>query len=295
LHRIAYRYQRTIERAVEVRGFGYLTGADVRLRFCPAPEHTGVVFIRTDLPGSPSLAARVANVTGTNRRTTLGRPPVLVELVEHVLASLAGMKIDNCFIELNAPEPPGLDGSAQGFVTALKQAGLRLQNARRAIWTVNEPVSVSEGGGRLTLHPFPDTRLRVTYLLDYGPQSPIVLQRHTEDAVPEGFLNGLAMCRTFLLDSEAEALRKQGLGAKTSMGDLLVFGPRGPIDNELRFGNEPARHKGLDIVGDLSLLGHDLVGHVVGYRSGHSHNVRLVRRLLAEIEQAQPTVARLAA
>jgi UDP-3-O-acyl N-acetylglucosamine deacetylase len=293
VHRIGFRYQRTIGRPADVVGTGFLTGATVRLRFRPAPAHAGVVFVRADLKGAPEVAASVHNVTGTNRRTTLGTPPAQVELVEHVLAALAGMRIDNCRVEVNAPEPPGLDGSAARFVAALAEAGVVLQSARREVWAPTRPVTVRDGAASLTLAPGgPGLRgLRVSYLLDFGPRSPIPSQRHTEVISPEGFCNGVMACRTFLLEEEAEALRRQGLGARTTWADLLVFGPRGPIRNRLRYANEPARHKVLDVVGDLALFGRDLCGHVVGCRSGHALNVALVRRLTEELAAGRPARA----
>jgi UDP-3-O-acyl N-acetylglucosamine deacetylase len=277
--RQSYRYQRTIARPAEVRGTGFLTGADVRLRFVPAPPCSGVVFVRTDLRPRAHVAAHITNVTGTRRRTTLGHAPAQVGLVEHVLASLAGLRIDNCLIELDAPEPPGLDGSARGFVAALLAAGLKRQPARRSVWCVEESVALEANGATLALHPTGDEGLTLSYFLDYGLASPIGRQVHTQTLTPAGFAGGLAPCRTFILESEAAELRRQGLGARTTEADLLVFGPRGPVDNTLRFANEPARHKVLDMVGDLSLLGVDLCGHVVAYRSGHPLNVELAREL----------------
>ncbi len=295
MRRLGLRCQRTIARTVEVRGVGFITGAAVRLRFEPAPAGTGIVFIRTDLAGSPQIAATIENVTGTQRRTTLGRPPVHVELVEHVLAALAGLRIDTCLVELDAPEPPGLDGSARGFARALRQAGTQQQNEERAIWTVDRPVSVGHREARITLYPESEDRLRLSYLLDYGWQSPLSVQRHTHDATPEGFLNGLCECRTFLLQEEAEQFRAQGLGKRTSWKDLLVFGKKGPIHNRLRFADEPARHKLLDLIGDLSLAGVDLRGHLVAYRSGHTLNVELARKLQREMQDGACKPLRMAA
>jgi UDP-3-O-acyl N-acetylglucosamine deacetylase len=294
VRRHCYRYQRTLARPVEVHGVGFLTGANIRLRFRPAPPATGVVFIRTDLRPAVHIPARVEHVTGTSRRTTLGHPPAQVGLVEHVLAALAGLRLDNCWVDLNAPEPPGLDGSALGFVEALRAAGAVLQPARRAVWRVEEPVVVRQAGATLALHPAEDDTLRVSYLLDYGLGSPIGRQVATRVITPEHFANDLAHCRTFLLEHEAVELRRQGLGARTTAADLLVFGPRGPIDNRLRCADEPARHKVLDVVGDLSLLGEGLVGHVVAYRSGHPLNIALVRTLRQRL-RAERTVQRLAA
>jgi UDP-3-O-acyl N-acetylglucosamine deacetylase len=279
VRRHSERWQRTITDSAEVHGLGFLTGAMVRLRFLPAPPSTGVVFVRTDLRPRVHVPARLDWVTGTQRRTTLGEPPAEVGLVEHVLAALAGLRIDNCYVELNAPEPPGLDGSARRFVDALCRARPVVQPARREISTVDAPVIVEQNGATLTFHPPEKDELRISYILDYGKKSPISWQMHTETMTPDCFVADVANCRTFILESEAVELRQQGLGSRTTAADLLVFGRDGPIDNELRFANEPARHKILDIVGDLSLLGCDLRGHVVAYRSGHPLNMELVRCL----------------
>jgi UDP-3-O-acyl N-acetylglucosamine deacetylase len=289
------RFQRTIARPVQVTGTGFLTGATVRLRFLPAPPSCGVVFVRTDLRPRVEIPARVTRVTGTHRRTTLGREPAEVGLVEHVLAALAGLRIDNCFVELDAPEPPGLDGSARAFVDGLIDAGIVRQVERRPVWCVGEPVVLRSGGATLAVHPGDYGALTISYFLDYGPQAPIARQVHTQTVTPAGFVCDLAPCRTFILESEAEELRRQGIGARTTVADLLVFGSRGPIDNTLRFANEPARHKVLDLVGDLSLLGADLCGHVVAYRSGHPMNVELVQRLHERIAPAATSSLRLAA
>jgi len=280
--RLSYRAQRTIARAVEVSGTGFLTGATVCLRFLPAPPDAGIVFVRVDLRSQPRIPAQSHNVTGTERRTTLGHAPAQVGLVEHVLAALAGLRIDNCVVELNAPEPPGLDGSAGQFVKTLRQAGIVPQAAPRPIWHIEQPVLLASGTASLAVHPASGNDLVVSYFLDYGPRSPIGRQVHTQPITPTSFAQELASCRTFLLEAEALELRRQGLGSQTTMADLLVFGPHGPIDNRLRYANEPARHKALDIVGDLALLGIDLAGHVVACRSGHPLNAALVRALLRQ-------------
>jgi UDP-3-O-acyl N-acetylglucosamine deacetylase len=293
--RLSYRYQRTLARPAEVQGVGFLTGACVRLAFKPAPPSTGVVFVRTDLGPGARVSASVEQVTGTHRRTTLGRPPVQVSLVEHVLAALAGLRLDNCYVELDGPEPPGLDGSARQFVDLLRGCGTVLQPARRGVWGVETPVVVRQGGATLALHPAHTQGLRASYILDYGRTAPIGRQIHTQDITPESFTSELADCRTFLLEAEAAELRRQGLGARTTAADLLVFGPRGPINNRLRHPDEPARHKVLDLVGDLSLLGHDVAGHVVAYRSGHPLNVELVRTLSRHMGYHESPVRRQAA
>jgi UDP-3-O-acyl N-acetylglucosamine deacetylase len=283
---IGYRHQRTLAAEATVEGVGLVTGVRVRVRLRPAPADTGLVFRRTDRPAAPPLPALAASVTDTRRRTTLGPAASGVTLVEHLLATLAGLRIDNCRIELDGPEPPGLDGSAAGFVAAVVRAGAAVQPARRAIRSAAAPVVVSDGGATVGIHPADQPGLRVSYLLDYGPLGPIPRQTFTLDARPADFAREVAPCRTFVTAAEAEALRAQGVGKHLAARDLLVFGHRGPIDNTLRFADEPARHKVLDLIGDLALCGFDLAGHVVAYRSGHALNVELARELAARAANA---------
>jgi len=273
------RQQRTLGRPAEVRGVGFLTGADVRLRFLPAPPSSGVVFVRTDLRPRATVAAHIDQVTGTRRRTTLGHPPAQVGLVEHVLAALAGLRVDNCVVELNAPEPPGLDGSAGAFVDALLAAKAVLQPAWRPVLGVTELVTVTADGASLALGPGRSDQFVVSYFLDYGSCSPLGRHTCTRRITPQTFAHELARCRTFLLEQEAAELRRQGVGLRVTTSDLLVIGPHGPIDNQYRYADETARHKVLDVVGDLALLGADLCGHVVAYRSGHPLNIALLRAL----------------
>lgn len=291
MRRICYRYQRTIARSAEVQGVGFLTGAMVTLRFHPAPPNSGVVFARADLGANARIPARVDQVTGTQRRTTLGKPPLQVGLVEHVLAALYGLRIDNCLVELNALDPPGMDGSARHFCEALLNAGITLQAARREVWTVSQPLTIKHNGAAISLYPPAVDEFKLSYTLDYGNDSPIGRQSHTQIVTPELFATELADHRTFILESEEQELRRQGLGKHTTTADLLVFGPRGPIDNRVRRANEPARHKVLDMLGDISLFGHDLRGHVVAYRSGHSLNVELVRALAREMNMKPQRLA----
>jgi UDP-3-O-[3-hydroxymyristoyl] N-acetylglucosamine deacetylase len=276
---IAYRYQRTLVKSAIVAGAGFVTGKPATARFHPAPPGTGRVFRRVDLPGAPTVAAAVESVTGTQRRTTLGPPESGVTLVEHVLAALAGLRIDNCVVELDAPEPPGLDGSSHGFVKALLAAGVTNQPARHPIYATTEPIIVRAPGATLAIHPTTTPELRASYRLDYGFAAPIPPQTHTLAVSPASFAQDLACCRTFLTEVEAAALRAQGIGKHLTPADLLVFGHRGPLENRTRFADEPARHKILDLIGDLALCGFDLAGHVVAYRSGHALNVELARTL----------------
>jgi len=276
---IGYRPQRTLASTAEIEGVGFITGAHVRVRFRPAPGNTGIVFRRSDQPEAAAIAARVESVTSTDRRTTLGTPSRGVTLVEHLLAALAGLRIDNCAIDLDGPEPPGLDGSADAFVIALARVGAVLQSARRPIYTPSAPIVVARDGATIALHPRGETELRASYHLDYGVFAPIPRQTYTLDVDPGSFAREVAPCRTFVTAAEAETLRAQGIGKHLTAGDLVVFGNRGPIRNRLRYADEPARHKVLDMIGDLALCGFDLAGHLVAYRSGHALNVELARQL----------------
>lgn len=276
-----HRAQRTLAGTVTVDGVGFVTGARVRVRVRPAPADTGIVFRRTDRPGSAPVPAHAAFVTDTRRRTTLGPAATGVTLVEHLLAALSGLRIDNCEIEIDGPEPPGLDGSAGEYAAAIVACGAVVQPARRPVWGTAAPVVITAGGATIGLHPSPEPGLRVSYLLDYGNFGPIHRQVFTLDVRPDEFVREVAGCRTFVTEAEAQALRDQGIGRHLTAADLLVYGPNGPIGNRVRFADEPARHKVLDILGDLALCGADLTGHVVAYRSGHALNVQLALRLAA--------------
>lgn len=270
------RSQRTLVNDAVVSGVGFVTGAPVELRLRSAEPDAGISFRRVDLPGHPVVAARIDHVVSRSRRTTLQSGSAVVEMVEHVLAALAGLEVDNCQIELNAGETPGLDGSSGPFVDAIRAAGIIEQNVPRRSFVVDQSYTVRDGDAILAIHPPTSDGFAVQYYLDYGPRSPIPRQSYFTRITPHRFDQELARSRTFLLLEEADALRKQGIGGRATPRDLLVFGPTGPIDNQLRFDDEPARHKILDVVGDLALLGCDLVGHVVAHKSGHKLNVSLV-------------------
>jgi len=292
--KMGYRHQRTLARMASIAGPGMVTGAPVQVRLHPAPENTGVVFVRSDRPGYPVIPARAEWVTSTQRRTTLGGGEAAVTLVEHLLATLAGLRVDNCVIELDGPEPPGLDGSAAGFVDCVLEAGYELLPARRSVWAVQESVVVQQGGATVAVHPASTdapNELLATYMLDYGADSDIPRQSHTMKVSPETFAREVADCRTFVLEREALTLRSVGVGRHLTAKDLLVFGSHGLIENKLRHANEPARHKVLDLIGDLSLCGVDLIGHVVAYRSGHSLNVNLARALIVKARESGADIA----
>ncbi len=271
------RCERTLAHEVSVRGISFLSGLDVTLRFRPAAAGTGLVFIRADLPGCPEVPARVAHVIPRPRRTTIERGAARVEMIEHVLAALGGLHIDNCRIDIDGPETPGCDGSSLVFVEALTAAGLVSQDRPREILVLDQTVTVGAGAATLTAAPAAPGCLTLSYRLDYGPDSPIGSQSQTLDITPESFRRELASCRTFLLAAEADAMRQAGIGRRTTESDLLIFGPNGPIGNTLRYPDECVRHKMMDLLGDLALAGKDVFGHFLAERSGHQLNAALVR------------------
>ncbi|MEX2287706.1 MAG: UDP-3-O-acyl-N-acetylglucosamine deacetylase [Planctomycetaceae bacterium] len=275
------RMQQTIAGPAEISGVGFFTGADVTLRFLPAAAGHGIAFQRTDRPGTAPIPAIIAYAVPRRRRTAIEHQGVAVEMTEHVLAALAGLRIDNCLVELNAPEPPGCDGSSRAFAEALLEAGIVVQDEPRTVHVIESPFRVGEDVDRAEIAARPLSRgtLAISYHLDYGPRSPIPPQTLTVEISPETFVNELAFARTFVLESEVEALRAQGHGTRISARDLLVFGPDGVIDNQLRADDECVRHKILDCLGDFALLGCDIHGHVSAYRSGHQLNRELIHRL----------------
>ena len=288
------RSQRTIARPAEVRGVSFLAGRDVRVEFRPAPANAGIRFARVDLPGEPTVAAHVRQTVPRQRRTTLQDGPAVVEMVEHVMAALAGLRVDNCVVAIDGPETPGCDGSSLAFAEALLAAGIVEQpEGTRPVLVVDRPVTVRDGDAVLAAYPGGDPdSLVLSYHLDYGADSPIPRQSHFVAVTPESFRAELASSRTFLLDSEAQALRRAGIGSRTSERDLLIFGPAGVVGNELRYRDEPVRHKILDLLGDLALTGVDLAGHVVAHRSGHALNTALAAKLLEAAGQpASPPAA----
>ena len=277
------RRQQTIARSVTVSGMGFLTGADITLHFHPAPENTGIAFQRLDLPGTEPIPATLDFVVPRQRRTAISRGGATVEMTEHVMAALAGLQIDNCLVQLDGPEPPGGDGSSLHCVQALLDAGIETQSALRPLLVLEHDARVTgeREQGEITASAVPRRTLVITFELDYGPRSPIRPQQLTFEFSPELFITNFSFARTFILESEAAALKAQGYGSRITPRDLLIFGPNGPIENELRAWDECVRHKILDCVGDFALLGCDVHGHFRAYRSGHSLNHAICRQIAA--------------
>jgi UDP-3-O-acyl N-acetylglucosamine deacetylase len=281
------RNQRTIAGPVAVRGIGYWSGRDVRVEFLPAEADTGIVFVRDDLEGCPSVAATIENWLETPLRTNLRRGSVRVDMVEHVMAALAGLQIDNCQLRVNQPEMPGCDGSSLPLVEALRAAGIAEQNAARPQRIIRQIIRLGNQQSWIEARPCCSGETILQAELDYGSENPIGRQSLEISLSPESFRHELAASRTFVFQREAAALRERGLGQRVTCHDLLVFGPQGPIDNQLRFPDECVRHKLLDMVGDLALAGCDLIGRFVAYRGGHRLNAELVRAVLAQGEVRQ--------
>lgn len=281
---IHLRQQRTIAQPALVSSFGFWSGRDVTVQFRPAAPNTGVVFVRGDYEIPRRIPAQAEFRIEVPRRTTLSRDGATVEMVEHILAALAGMRVDNCEVWVDAPEMPGCDGSSLAFVEALKKAKVVEQNAQRPQMLVSEITRVGDEHCWVEARPSRSNALQVKYRLDYPDNIAIGRQSLELDITTESFCRDLAPARTFLVEQEAEWLQKQGLGTRVTYNDVLIFNESEPIDNELRFEDECVRHKVLDLVGDLALVGCDVVGKIIAHRSGHRLNAELVRALRTECQ-----------
>jgi UDP-3-O-[3-hydroxymyristoyl] N-acetylglucosamine deacetylase/3-hydroxyacyl-[acyl-carrier-protein] dehydratase len=278
--------QRTIGKEVFMNGLGIHTGEPVSIRVVPAPPDAGIVFVRTDLPHRPAIpvkSAQVVDVGKSVRRTTLSKDGVEVQTVEHFMASLWGAGIDNAYVEVTNHEMPGLDGSAIQFYQQLKAAGSVEQPLPRRFVTLREPLFVEEGDSSIVI--FPDRELRISYMLSYA--HPLLRSQFVSYAMngADSFEQKIAPARTFCLKEEAETLRAAGFGKGSNYDNTLVLGEQGVINNTLRFEDEFARHKILDLLGDLYLLGAHLRAHVIAVKSGHSLNVKLLKKLDQAMEQ----------
>jgi len=274
------RNQQTLGGTASVEGVGYWSGQDVRVEFHPAAVGTGLVFVRTDLPGSPRIPATIHHRAEAQRRTNLSAGEVTVEMVEHVLAALCGLQVDNCEIRVSRAEMPGCDGSSGPFVEAILAAGVVPQDAVRSQCVVQHTVRVGDDKSWIEVRPCCSRKTVLHYELDYGPGNAIGRQSRELILSPDSFRQELASCRTFIFKAEAEVLQGRGLCHRATFRDLLVFDADGPIDNTLRFPDECVRHKLLDMTGDLALAGCDLIGRFSAYRSGHHLNAELVRLLI---------------
>lgn len=280
------RTQRTIKSPVEINGIGLHTGEEVTVRFKPADPDTGVTFIRLDLEDQPRIPAHIDNVSRRLRRTSLRKEGAEIQTVEHLLAALAGLRIDNLEVELTGKEIPGVDGSALPFIEKLSQAGIMDQRVPKKCFTLESPVSVKNGESSLVALPSPEG-LSISYTLDYR-NAPFLRPQYLDvEITPEFFEEGLAPARTFCLESEVEDLKREGLGKGATPQNTLVVGESGVKENELRFSDEFVRHKVLDLLGDLFLLNMDLQAHILATKSGHSDNLELVKKILNVIQDME--------
>ncbi len=277
--------QKTIAREGSISGRGLFTGAQTTLKFKPAPVGHGVVFVRTDLARPVRIPALVQHVTKRTRRTAIKSGADAIETIEHCMAAVAGLGIDNVEIEIDGGEVPGVDGSCLPFVETLQNAGIVDQPADKQFLTITDPVEVRDGSATLIAAPPNADEFQILYDLDYGNVEPIKQQLLSYTLNPD-FPLQIAPARTFVTKHEAEMLRARGLGTHLQPGDVLVLDTTGPIGTEYRFPNECVRHKVLDLIGDLYLLGCPIRGRIVACKSGHSLNHALVRRL-GQMLQAQ--------
>ena len=279
--------QKTVKRSASLEGIGLHTGNKTRLTFKPAKPNEGYVFVRTDLPGNPRVKARVENVNLQDivLQTALGDGQVQIQTVEHVLAALVGMNIDNVIIEVNSNEPPVGDGSAKPFVDTLMEAGIETQDEPRRYLEITEPIWMLEDGIELAALPCP--RLEVTFKIDYDHPS-VGIRSASFWITPEIFQNKIANARTFCFLEDVEKIKEAGLIKGGSLENAIVVGDEGILNTGgLRYDDEICRHKILDVLGDFALLGMPIKAHIIAVRSGHVYNVRFVRKILEACRRAQ--------
>lgn len=268
--------QCTISKSVGLSGIGLHTGQKVNIKFKPAGDDQGIEFVRTDLDGKPRIKAHMSNLIERPRRTSIGIQNVEIHTIEHVLAALVGLGVDNIIIEMDAAELPGLDGSALPFLELLKKAGVKELSSPRNYFQPKEPLYMEEGDSSVMILPAND--FRISYTMSY-PNSLLKSQYASFDFSPKVFEKELAPSRTFCLQEEAEELTRQGLGKGANYENTVVVGENGIVDNTLRFEDEFVRHKICDLIGDLYLLGHPIKGHVIGIKSGHPLNIKLLKKI----------------
>ncbi len=262
--------QRTVARKVSCSGIGLHSGKKVKLTINPAPINHGIKFIRTDLPDCPSISAHFNMVVDTSLATVIGYNGFIVSTIEHLMASLAGLSIDNALIELDAYEVPIMDGSAEPFTALIKSAGIREQDGPRYFFVVKEPIEIAENGKSVSLYPAPT--FQITCLIEYD--HPLIqTQTFSSDINETVFEKEICSARTFGFLQEIEYLKSYGFAKGGSLDNAIVIDKFDIVNNDgLRYQDEFVRHKILDCIGDFSLLGMPILGHVVAKKSGHAFN-----------------------
>lgn len=302
--------QQTIKKSVSCNGIGLHTGVECTVTFKSAPENAGLRFVRTDVEGCPEIRADIDHVIDVSRGTTLEANGVRIHTVEHVLAAAMGLEIDNMLMELGNKEPPAMDGSSRDFVEALQSAGIATQKEPREYVEIYRDITYSDETKNVEIKVTPSDRFQITCIIDYKERWP-GYQNLTLQGLQD-FAHEVAPARTFCYLSEVEALRDRGLAKGGNLGNTLVVmdremdeeevrrlramfnieedivpGSNGILQGvELRFENEPVRHKALDLMGDLALLGMPVQGHVIAARSGHASHVEFVRKIRREYGRA---------
>ena len=272
--------QKTIQKEIEVKGKGIHSGKPVKVKFIPAGPNSGIIFRRVDLPDSPAIKADcdcILDGKVSPRHTSIGYRQVEVHTIEHLMSALAGLGIDNVIIEIDNSEVPALDGSATNFVTVLKEAGIEEQDSRRKTFVLKEAVWAEEGDA--FVYAFPSPKFKISYTLHHYNSAFLKTQYLDVDFNQEVFEKEISPCRTFVLEDETKSLLEQGFGKGANYDNTLVISDKGVIKNKLRYEDEFLRHKILDLVGDLYLLGRPVRAHVVAVRSGHYLNHQLVKKL----------------
>ncbi len=306
--------QHTIGKSVSLTGIGLHTGVPAKVTFNPAPENYGIRFVRTDLEGTPEIVADIDNVVDLARGTTIGSGDVRVYSIEHVMSCFAGLQIDNCRVDVEAQEIPLMDGSALPYVQLVQEAGIIEQQADREYITITEPLMYVNRDVALGI--FPLDHFRLTLEIDYN--YPALGAQYTTLFSLDEYINNFAPARTFCFLSEIEKLREGGLIKGGTLDSALVvqdveltgdhidymrrlFAYKGPIEpgengflnnTELRFYNEPCRHKALDIIGDLYLLGKPLKAHIIGARTGHAANIAGAKKIREFVNSQQTPAAK---
>lgn len=301
------RKQRTIRSSQSCDGVGLHTGVKTRITFHPAPENYGIRFIRSDIPGRTEIKADIDHVVDISRGTTIEENDVRIHTVEHALAAVSGLRIDNILIELTGKEPPVMDGSAKDFVECLIKAGIKLQKKERKVLEITRAVNYTNPYRDIDIHVIPSDRFRITFMVEY-PLPALGTQYEAIYNMEEDFAFEVAPARTFCFLSEVEMLKEKGLIRGGALDNAVVIidkvidniemerlkdlfgieeniiqGANGILNGKvLRFKNEPVRHKTLDLIGDLALLGVPIKGHVTAARAGHASNVEFVKKIKKE-------------
>lgn len=274
------RNQRTLKTQVEISGVGLHTGAKVKAVLKPSPADTGIVFERVDLDGAPEIPANADSIVPANRRTTLRNGIAEVDTVEHFLSACHGLGVDNLRVELNGPEFPSADGSARPIADTLLAAGIVEQKSPKKIFKVEEPIYVREKDASIVALPSDEPGLKIQYHFSYPNYAPRTVHYKVDS---EDYRDTIAPARTFVMEEEIEALKAKGLGKGANAENTVVMRHHGKPP-EMRFPDEYARHKVLDLLGDIYLAGAEIHGHLIATKSGHSTNAKFVKRVVEELQ-----------